>query len=259
MIRLTYCLRMLPGMSRQDFQTYWRKKHGPLVASYSTVMRIRKYIQVHTLEDPMNQEMRDSWGTAEPYDGVAELWWDSRQDIIEVFENPEALEAIQILVEDEKNFIDLKRSPGWYGYEVPQINPIPENVMATEKGPLVKFYYVLRQLPHQSLEEVQSYWRMSHGPCVRRYGPAIRTLRYIQVHRLEDELNALFAEPRGIEEPLYFGHAELWFDRAAVQAASGTPEGIKAREILIADESKFIDFSRSALWLAKEHRFVDLE
>ena len=259
MIRLTFCLRRLPGMSLKDFQTYWRKMHGPLVARYSTVLRIRKYVQVHTMEDPLNKELQNSRGAAEPYDGVAELWWDTRQDIMEAIETSEAQEAVQVLVEDEKNFIDLKRSPGWYCYEVPQINPIPENVFATEKGPLVKFYYVLRHHAHQSLNEVQSYWRMYHGPNVRQYGQAIRTLRYIQVHRLDDELNATFAEPRGTEEPLYFGHAELWFDRTALQAAFASPEGMKAVEFLIEDERKFIDFSRSALWLAKEHMFIDRE
>lgn len=259
MIRLTFCLRRLPGMSLKDFQTYWRKTHGPLVAKYSTVLRIRKYIQVHTMEDPLNKELQNSRGAAEPYDGVAELWWDTRQDLVEAIETSEAQEAVQVLVEDEKNFIDLKRSPGWYCYEVPQINPIPENVFATEKGPLVKFYYVLRNHAHQSLNEVQSYWRMYHGPNVRQYGQAIRTLRYIQVHRLDDELNATFAEPRGTEEPLYFGHAELWFDRTALQAAFASPEGMKAVEFLIEDERKFIDFSRSALWLAKEHMFIDRE
>lgn len=258
MIRLTFCLRRIPGMSIQEFQTYWRKKHGPLVARCSTVLRIRKYIQVHTIDDPSNEELRNTRNAAEPYDGVAELWWDSRQDLAEAIETPEAQEAIQVLVEDEKVFIDLKHSPGWYGYEVPQINPIPENVIALEKGPLVKFYYVLHHHPHQSLDEVQSYWRMSHGPYVRQYGQAIRTLRYIQVHRLDDELNATFAEPRGTEEPLFFGHAELWFDRTEILGASATPEGIKAREFLIEDERKFIDFSRSALWLGKEHVFIDL-
>lgn len=259
MIRLTFCLRRRQEMSLPDFQIYWRKKHGPLVARYSTLLRIRKYVQVHTMEDPLNKELQNSRGAAEPYDGVAELWWDARQELLEAVESPEGQEAVQALVEDEKNFIDLKHSPGWYCYDVPQINPIPENVIATEKSPVVKFYYVFQHHAHQSLAEAQFYWRMYHGPKVRQYGQAIRTLRYIQVHRSDDELNATFSEPRGTEEPPYCGHAELWFDRAGLQTAFASPEGMKAVEALIEDEKNFIDFSRSALWLGKEHIFIDRE
>ena len=32
MLKLTFCLHRLPGMSREDFQDYWYNQHGPLVA-----------------------------------------------------------------------------------------------------------------------------------------------------------------------------------------------------------------------------------
>ncbi len=246
-------------MTLPDFQSYWLDKHGPLVARYSTVLRIRKYVQVHTIEDPLSRELQTTRGLAMPYDGVAELWWNSRQELLDAAEIPEVQEAAQALLEDEKNFIDLKRSPGWYGYEVPQINPVPENLIAREKGPLVKLYYVLNGHPHQSLDEAQSYWRVNRGPDLRRYGQAIRILRYIQVHRLDDELNAEFTAPRETQEPSYCGHEEFWFDRAALQLALTSPEGVKAMAALIDEERKFVDLSRSAIWLGKEHIFIDRE
>ena len=51
------------------------------------------------------------------------------------------------------------------------------------------------------------------------------------------------------------GHAEVWFDRAGIQAV--TEERRLANQRAIEDEAKFIDFSRSAMWLGKEHVFVD--
>ncbi|MFT5776135.1 EthD domain-containing protein, partial [Hyphomonas sp.] len=30
MIKLSFCLRRLPHLSREDFQTYWREQHAPL-------------------------------------------------------------------------------------------------------------------------------------------------------------------------------------------------------------------------------------
>ena len=36
MIRLTFVLRRKPDLSREEFQEYWRRQHGPLVAKHST-------------------------------------------------------------------------------------------------------------------------------------------------------------------------------------------------------------------------------
>ncbi|MBW1786673.1 MAG: EthD domain-containing protein [Deltaproteobacteria bacterium] len=210
------------------------------------------------LDDPVNELLPGDRGQMEPpYDGVAELWWSSREVLLEAYSAAEAIEAAEELVEDEKKFVDLKRSPGWCCYEVPQINPTPENIVATEKSPLVKYYYPFNHNPQQSLEEAQFYWRVNHGPKVRQFGPAVRALRYIQAHRLDDELNDLFKEARGTEVPPYCGHAELWFDRAFISEAFATPEGAAALAALIEDEKHFIDFSRSSMWLAKEHVVID--
>ena len=55
--------------------------------------------------------------------------------------------------------------------------------------------------------------------------------------------------------PGYTGHAELWFDRSVLGVS--TPERQEAGRRAIEDESTFIDFQRSCMWLAKEHVFVD--
>jgi uncharacterized protein (TIGR02118 family) len=82
MIRLEFALRRKPGMSRADFQHYWRDVHGPLVAKQSTTLRIHRYIQLHTLDDPINEALAVARGGMEPeYDGVAELWWKSPADL----------------------------------------------------------------------------------------------------------------------------------------------------------------------------------
>lgn len=257
MMRFTYLLRRRPGMSLQEFKDYFSNVHGPLVVRYSTVLKMQKYVQVYTLDDPMNEELRNSRGALPAYDGVQEFWWNSRQDCLDLLESPEAQEASRTLIEDDKNFVDLKHSPGWYCTEVPQVNPTPENIVATEKSPLVKIYYVLQNFPNQSVEEAQFYWRAYHGPKVRQYAQAHRILRYIQVHRVEDVLNKRFADIRGIEDPAYYGHAELWFDRVELAAGFTTPEGVKAMETFMEDEKGFIDLPRSAIWATKERVFLN--
>ena len=65
----------------------------------------------------MSIDIRTSRGGPEQYDGVAQLWWDSFEDLAARLAKPEAIEAGRQLLEDEKKFIDLPRSPLWWGEE----------------------------------------------------------------------------------------------------------------------------------------------
>jgi uncharacterized protein (TIGR02118 family) len=257
MIRLVYVLTRRDHLSRQEFQDYWRDVHGPLVAKHSTTLRIRRYVQSHTLDDPMNDLLKESRGTLDPYDGVAELWWNHEDQVAEGITTTEGQEAAQELLEDEKNFIDFSRSSLYWGTELPQINPTPENIVAREGSPIVKLCFFGSHNPELSREEAALYWRMHHGPLVRSLAQAARIKRYLQVQSLETPLNEALRGPRGEMAEPFDGHAELWFDRLELVGAAATPEGARVRELLIEDEAKFTDFSRSALWIAKEHVFID--
>jgi uncharacterized protein (TIGR02118 family) len=257
MIRLVYALRRLPNLSRQEFQDYWRNVHGPIVAKHSTTMGIRRYIQTHTLDDPLNDLLQQPRGTMEPYDGVAELWWNHENEVAEGVGSPEGQKAAEELLEDEKKFIDLSRSSMYWGTEVPQINPTPENIVARVETPIIKVCFFGRHRPELSSEEAGLYWRMQHGPLVRSLAPAARIKRYLQVHSIETPLNDAVREPRGKMDEPFMGHAELWWDRLELAGGATTPEGARAMELLVEDESKFVDFKRSALWVAKEHVFID--
>ena len=65
------------------------------------------------------------------------------------------------------------------------------------------------------------------------------------------------SDARGITTPPYSGHAEAWFNRADLMTMADVPEAKRAMEIAVADEAKFIDFKRSAMWLGKERVFID--
>ncbi len=161
------------------------------------------------------------------------------------------------MLEDEAKFIDLPNSPLWFAYEYPQVNPSPENIVATEMSPLVKLHSPLRHLASLSLEEAQFYWRTSHGPLIRNIAATGHIKRNIQVHRYEDELEGALREARGTAVEPYTGHAELWVDRAGRSPPAATPETIRGRQLAIEDEAKFIDFARSTTFLAKERVVVD--
>lgn len=51
------------------------------------------------------------------FDGCAELWWDSLDAHLAARKTPEGAKALQLLIEDERRFVDLGRSQLWYGTE----------------------------------------------------------------------------------------------------------------------------------------------
>ena len=121
MVKLVFCLRRASHLSRADFQRYWRETHGPLVRRHAAILRIRRYVQLHTLDDALNTALRGTRGGPEAYDGVAELWWESRDDLAAAIATPEGQQAGAALLEDERRFIDLAHSPLWIAEEHPII------------------------------------------------------------------------------------------------------------------------------------------
>ena len=114
MIKLTFALVRAPHLSREAFQRYWLETHAPLVASVKDVLRIRRYVQLHSLPADVSASLRQARGGPEGLDGVAQLWWDSFEDMAA---DPAAAEAGRLLLEDERRFIDLAKSPLWWGEE----------------------------------------------------------------------------------------------------------------------------------------------
>ena len=86
-------------MSWSDFQEYWLNSHGPRVrAAKATAKYVRKYMQCHTLGE--------TYASGDPaFDGTAELWFDSLQDMTAFYSDPEYLADIH---PDEPRFADME-------------------------------------------------------------------------------------------------------------------------------------------------------
>jgi uncharacterized protein (TIGR02118 family) len=61
-----------PGLTRDEYNRYWLKEHGPLAAGMFP--GLRKYVQNHFVEIA---------GREVEGDGIVEMWWDD----LEAFEN----------------------------------------------------------------------------------------------------------------------------------------------------------------------------
>ena len=118
MIKLVFTVRRRAGMTREEFQRYWREEHAQLVKRHAEALHIRRYVQTHARDTDLDEALAGSRGS-EPrcYDGVAELWWESLDDLLAVTVSEAGHVAARALLEDERRFVDLPNSPIWLGEE----------------------------------------------------------------------------------------------------------------------------------------------
>jgi hypothetical protein len=117
MVKIVFCLRRLPQLTPQEFQRYWYQVHAPLVRKHQKALRIVRYVQFHSDFGPLTQKLLAFRNSPEPYDGLAEIWYESREALETLGKDPNARAASRELLEDERRFVDHLRSPIWLGEE----------------------------------------------------------------------------------------------------------------------------------------------
>ncbi|RJP26951.1 MAG: EthD family reductase [Actinobacteria bacterium] len=110
MVKLVYCVRKRSDLSDEEFHDYWLNQHGPLVAGLAPGLNLRRYVQSHIIPAELHDIIQATRGLRAPYDGLAELWWDSLDAFIDAYSSPEGLDADAALREDEAKFIDFSDS-----------------------------------------------------------------------------------------------------------------------------------------------------
>jgi hypothetical protein len=81
------------------------------------------YVQTHARSsEPATAQSAARGSEPDVYDGQAELWWDSLDDVIAAVSTSAGQQAAIELLEDERRFIDLENSPLWIGEELAVIN-----------------------------------------------------------------------------------------------------------------------------------------
>ncbi len=112
MIRISYLMRRLPGLSLEEFQSYWSEKHPKAAPQDAfSLLGVKRFVQVLPLDtDARDLVVGPRTGLAEPFDGMAELWVDSIEALKSNWSTEKAKQYIKIFYEDEQNFIDWSRS-----------------------------------------------------------------------------------------------------------------------------------------------------
>jgi uncharacterized protein (TIGR02118 family) len=70
-VKLIALLKAKPGMSRDEFARRWVEEHAPLALKFPNLKGYRINIRIEDY-----QELDEV-----PYDGTAELWWDSLEEL----------------------------------------------------------------------------------------------------------------------------------------------------------------------------------
>ena len=193
MIRLVHVLRRKPGAVARGFpRLLAAQARNHLVARFAEDLKVLRHVQTHTLDDDSHAAaQRARGGNMEPhYDGVAETWWYTERRTLKRPSGADAGRAAgDALVAGEAEFIDLPRSPIWFAYEYPQVNPSPENVVARVKSNVVRVFFPLRHKATLTEEQARHYWLTQPGPIVRSHAEASGTLCYRQVHRANSPMD----------------------------------------------------------------------
>jgi uncharacterized protein (TIGR02118 family) len=84
-VKLIALLKAAPGMSRKEFERRWVDQHAPLTLRFPNLKGYRINVAI--------DEYQEIEGDL-PYDGSAEMWWDSLEEMQEDFASDEARVAV---------------------------------------------------------------------------------------------------------------------------------------------------------------------
>jgi uncharacterized protein (TIGR02118 family) len=114
MVKVVLLLRRRADLTREQFLDYWQTRHAPLARETAAALGVRRYVQVHPVSHPVAEMLRQSRGSLAPdFDGIAEAWWDSFDDMLAIGQTHADI-AAKVLA-DEQRFVDLERSEMWFG------------------------------------------------------------------------------------------------------------------------------------------------
>lgn len=118
---------------------------------------------------------------------------------------------------------------------------------------MIKLVFCCVRREGMTREEFQARWLDLHGPLVRKLRVKLPMMkRYVQSHSLPDAVNEGLRASRGTG-PAYDGITEVWFDDLESMGNDGSAGALAASERLLEDETEFIDFARSRVFLTEEH------
>ena len=216
-----------PGLSEEDFFTYWKDVHAE---RYGKRIKQAKGYALN-MRVPFGPDQGDPL-----FQGVNEIWFDSPDDAIAYAQSPEYLEGVR---PDEPKFLT------WFGMVA--VDTVDHAAVEPPRGDWggVKVFALAKRKPGMSVEEYRRYAREVHAPKVAKlpglYG-------YVQ----GSVPDAAYA----VGEPLLDAVSTLWFESTDAIAAAMSSD---AYQEVGADTANFVDPRYLRFFVMREHWVTRLE
>jgi hypothetical protein len=116
MIRFINCVRKRADISPEEFRQFWNDPR--LDAIIDRVVEVTgasgraKNLTLMISANQLIQERRG--GSAPPFDGVLEYWWDNAAKLNSVLHTPQCDRLMQSMMEYQKAFVDLENSCAFF-------------------------------------------------------------------------------------------------------------------------------------------------
>ena len=222
MLKVITLIKRKPDMAVEEFQHYWKHRHGPLVAQRPEV---RRYVQsAALLQGYRKGDLL--------FDGIDEIWYESELDFQAYSESA----ASGPIAEDDRHFMDRSRSV-----------VMPVDVLVMKDGAIapdaVKNIEFVNRRADMPLDRFRRHWREIHGPLASKI-PVMH--RYEQNHLRMQAYD-------GARPPRYDGLAITWFASTDdMKKGTSTPEYIATR----ADEPNFLPDGHLPIIITREYLIV---
>lgn len=217
-----------PGLSEQDFFTYWKEVHAE---RYGKKVKQARGYAVNT-RVPFGPDQGDPL-----FHGVNEIWFDSAEEAVAYAQSPEYLQGVR---PDEPKFLT------WFGMVA--LDTVDRVVVEPPRGDWggVKVFVLTKRKPGMSREAYLRYGREEHGPKVAGL-PGLRG--YVQSSVTE----ASYA----VGESLLDTVSTLWFDSPdAIGVAMASPV---FQDEVRPDTERFVDPRYFRTFVMRNHWVIPLE
>ena len=116
MVKLVQCVRRRQDVSLEEFREKWRQ-YGELIKAGAVATGGVRCTLSTTLAVKQNLMFAVKRGTQEPFDGVAEIWFESAPALIAAMERPESRAGLAKFQAYQESFVDLERSSFFFAVE----------------------------------------------------------------------------------------------------------------------------------------------
>lgn len=122
---------------------------------------------------------------------------------------------------------------------------------------MLRMSFTLYRRADLSPEQFRDYWINNHAPLVLQFADVMGIERYVQLHADYPELAEHMTRSRASAPP-HDGVVQIWYLSAAHRLqAIHSEAGRDAARLIVADEARFCDMSRSSVCFGTDHVIFD--